>query len=132
MCVGTTNYVSILCGQPISVLVLRHLYWSVFINKGLLLWLRLLGRRLLFKFIFGGVTIVLANKSITTHGFTLLSLSVMISSLNDYWKPLLNRVGNLSLSILLHAPWDDWLHSIALPSRFFHLSVVGGKKDLVT
>ena len=40
----------------------------------------------------------LANKSITTHGFTSWSVSVMISSLNDYRKPLLNRAGSLSLA----------------------------------
>ena len=33
--------------------------------------------------IFGGVIIVLANKSIAMHSFTLLSVSVMILSLND-------------------------------------------------
>ena len=31
-----TNYVSAQCGQPISVLVLRHFYWSIFVNKSLL------------------------------------------------------------------------------------------------
>ena len=46
--------------------------------------LRLWGRYSLFKIIFGGVIIILANKSITTRNFTLLSVSVMISSLNDY------------------------------------------------
>ena len=46
--------------------------------------LRLRGRYSLFKIIFGGVIIVLPNKSITTCSFTLLSVSVMISSLNDY------------------------------------------------
>ena len=46
--------------------------------------LRLRGRYSLFKNIFGNVIIVLANKSITTRNFTLLSVSVMISSLNDY------------------------------------------------
>ena len=40
----------------------------------------------------------LANKSITTYGFTSWSVSVMISSLNDYRKPVLNRVGSLSLA----------------------------------
>ena len=40
--------------------------------------LRLQGRYSLFKIIFGGVIIVLANKSITTRSFTLLSVSVMI------------------------------------------------------
>ena len=39
----------------------------------------------------------LANKSITMHGFTSWSVSVMISSLNDYRKPFLNCVGRLSL-----------------------------------
>ena len=54
--------------------------------------------------IFVGVIIVLANKSIITNGFTLWSVSVMISSLNDYRKPLLNCVGSLSLSnITTHA-----------------------------
>ena len=33
----------------------------------------------------------LANKSIMTFGFTSCSVSVMISSLNDYRKPVLNR-----------------------------------------
>ena len=46
--------------------------------------LRLRGRYSLFKIIFGGVIIVLANKSITTCSFTLLSVSVMIGSLSDY------------------------------------------------
>ena len=31
-----TNYVSAQCGQPISVLVLRHFHWNVFVNKSLL------------------------------------------------------------------------------------------------
>ena len=34
--------------------------------------------------VFGGVMIVLANKSIMTHSFALLSVLVMISSLNYY------------------------------------------------
>ena len=34
-----TNYVSAQYGQPISVLVLRHFHWSVFVNKSLLFWL---------------------------------------------------------------------------------------------
>ena len=67
------------------------------------------GRYSLFKINFGGVIIVLANKSITTCSFTFLSISVMIPSLNDYWKLLLNRVGSLSRN-LLHKPWNDWLH----------------------
>ena len=41
--------------------------------------------------------IALVNKSITANGFTSWSVSVMISSLNDYKKPLLNYVGSLSL-----------------------------------
>ena len=40
----------------------------------------------------------LANKSIMMCGFTSWSVSVMISSLNDYRKPLLKDVGSLSLS----------------------------------
>ena len=40
----------------------------------------------------------LANKSITTNGFTSWSVSVMISSLNDYRKPVLNRADSLSLA----------------------------------
>ena len=40
--------------------------------------LRLRGRYSLSKIIFGGVIIVLANKSITTCSFILLSVSVMI------------------------------------------------------
>ena len=40
----------------------------------------------------------LANKSITTHGFTSWSVSVMISNLNDYRKPVFNRAGSLYLS----------------------------------
>ena len=52
--------------------------------------LRLRGRRLKVNIIFVGVIIALANKSITTNGFTSWSISVMISSLNDYRKPLLN------------------------------------------
>ena len=40
--------------------------------------LRLRGRYSLFKIIFGGVIIVLANKSITTCSLTLLSVTVMI------------------------------------------------------
>ena len=42
--------------------------------------------------------IALADESVTTNGFTSWSVSVMISSLNDYRKPLLNYVGSLSLS----------------------------------
>ena len=55
--------------------------------------LRLRGRRLKVNIIFVGVIIFLANKSITTNGFTSWSVSV-----NDYRKPLLNHVGSLSLS----------------------------------
>ena len=62
--------------------------------------LRLRGRRLKVNIIFVGVIIALANKSITTNGFTSWSVSVMISSLNDYRKQLLNYVGSLSLSII--------------------------------
>ena len=47
-------------------------------------YLRLQGRHSLFKIIFGGVIIVLGNKSITTRSFILLSVSVIILSLNDY------------------------------------------------
>ena len=56
--------------------------------------------------------IVLANKSITMHSFTLLSVSLMVSSLNDYWKPLLNHVGSLSLEIYytLHEMTDFTIH----------------------
>ena len=39
---------------------------------------RLRGRYSLFKIIFGGVIIVLANKSITTRSLTLLSVTVII------------------------------------------------------
>ena len=39
---------------------------------------------LLYKIVFGGVIIALANKSIATHSFTILSVPVMIFSLNDY------------------------------------------------
>ena len=66
--------------------------------------LSLQGRYLLLKIIFGGVIIVLTNESIMTYSFTLLSVSVIISSLNNYWKSLLNHVGNLSLSkFITHA-----------------------------
>ena len=61
------------------------------------IFLGLWGRYLLYKIIFGGVIIVLANKFIMTRSFTLLSVSVMMSSLSDYLKPLLNHVGSLSL-----------------------------------
>ena len=40
--------------------------------------LRLQGRYSVFKIIFGGLIIVLANKSITTRSLTLLSVSVII------------------------------------------------------
>ena len=61
--------------------------------------LRLRGRRLKVNIIFVGVIIALANESVTTNGFTSWLVSVMISSLNDYRKPLLNYVGSLSLLI---------------------------------
>ena len=35
LCIGIINYINILYGQPISVLALRHLYWSVFVDKSL-------------------------------------------------------------------------------------------------
>ena len=38
--VGNTNYVNTLCGQPISIFVLRHFYWSAFVNKKLVFWLK--------------------------------------------------------------------------------------------
>ena len=44
----------------------------------------------------------LANKSITTHGFTSWSVSVMISSINDYRKPVFNRAASLP-KITTHA-----------------------------
>ena len=59
---------------------------------------RLRGRRLKVNIIFEAVIIALANGFVTTNGFTSWSVSVMISSLNDYRKPLLNYVGTLSLS----------------------------------
>ena len=62
------------------------------------MFLRLRGRRLKLSVIFVGVIIALANESVTKNGFTSWSVSVMISSLNDYRKPLLNYVGSLSLS----------------------------------
>ena len=83
---------------------------KAFINVSSHSTLRLRGRCSLFKIVFGGVIIVLVNKSITTCNFTLLSVSVMISSPNDYWKPLLNCVGSLSFSKLLHTPWNDRLY----------------------
>ena len=49
-----------------------------FSDNKIVSYLRLRGRYSLFKFIFGGVIIVLANKSITTRSFILLSVSVMI------------------------------------------------------
>ena len=39
LCVDSTSYVNTLCGQPIIILILRHFYWSVFMNKELLFWL---------------------------------------------------------------------------------------------
>ena len=63
------------------------------------------------KIIFGGVIIVLANKSITMHNFTLLSVSVMISSLNDYWKLATFKSCRKPISQkLLHAPWNERLY----------------------
>ena len=79
-----------------------HLLFQLFgDHKSYFLGLRLRSRYSLFKITFGGMTIVLANKSIMMRSFSLLSVSVMISSLNDYWKPLLNRVGSLSLSKII-------------------------------
>ena len=46
--------------------------------EGILSCVKVTGWYSLFKIIFGGVIIVLANKSITTHSLTLLSVSVMI------------------------------------------------------
>ena len=54
--------------------------------------------RLILNNNFGGVVSVLVNESIMTHGFTSWSVSVIISSVNDYRKPVLNRVGSLSLA----------------------------------
>ena len=54
---------------------------------------------LILNIIFGGMINVLANKSIMIHGFTSWSVSVMISSLNDYYrKPVLNHVRSLFVS----------------------------------
>ena len=61
-------------------------------------YLRLWGRRLKVNIIFVDVNIALPSKFKTTNGFISWSVSVMISSLNDYRKPLLNYVGSLSLS----------------------------------
>ena len=41
--------------------------------------IKVMGYVLLIKIIFGRVIIVLANKAITMHSFTLLSVSLMIS-----------------------------------------------------
>ena len=62
------------------------------------MYLRLRGRRLKVNIIFVNVIIALVNRFVTTNGFTSWSVSVMISSLNDYRKPLLNYVRSLSLS----------------------------------
>ena len=71
------------------------------------------GTRLIVKIIFDDVINILANKSITTCGSTSWSVSAMISSLNDYRKPLLNCVGSLPLlkfttratEIIIHQKW---------------------------
>ena len=80
----------------VDLLLLQKLIsWNLITVYSSMHWqLRLQGRYSLFKI---GVIIALANKSINTCSFSLLSVSVMISNLNDYWKPLLNRVGSLSL-----------------------------------
>ena len=46
--------------------------------------IKVTGRLLSFKIIFDGIIIILPNKSIMMHRFTLLSVSEMISGLNDY------------------------------------------------
>ena len=43
-----------------------------------------MGRHLIYNIIFYGMINVLANKFVMTPGCTLRSISVMISSLNDY------------------------------------------------
>ena len=48
--------------------------------------------------------IVFSNKPITTHIFASWSISVMISSLNDYRKPLVNHVQSLSHALLNKMP----------------------------
>ena len=44
------------------------------------------------------MTIVLANKLIMMCSFSLLSVSVMISSLNDNWKPFFRK----------HIAWETY------------------------
>ena len=51
--------------------------------------------RLILNIIFGGMINVLSNKSIMTSGFTSFSVSLRNSSVNDYRKPLLNRMESL-------------------------------------
>ena len=51
--------------------------------------IKVTGRRLKVNIIFVGVIIALDNESVMTNGFTSWSVSVMISSLNDYKKSLL-------------------------------------------
>ena len=47
------------------------------------------------EYYFGGMINILSNKSIMTSGFTSFSVSVMNSSVNDYRKPLLNRMESI-------------------------------------
>ena len=63
----------------------------------------------------------LANKSIVTCGCTFngWSVSLMISSLSDYGKPLINHVGSISLSKFTTHNLNDQLHyssKIPIPS----------------
>ena len=51
-------------------------------------YVKVTGQALAIKYYFLVVVIILANKSITIDSFTLLLVSVMISSLNNYRKPL--------------------------------------------
>ena len=62
--------------QKVAVFITTTVTYAVVTNQGQLL--RLRGRYSLFKIILGGMSIVLANKFITTHSLTLLSVSVII------------------------------------------------------
>ena len=55
------------------------------------------------------MVLFLANKSIIIHSFTLLSVLLMISSLNIL-KANFKLCGKPISQNLLHAPWNDWLH----------------------
>ena len=111
--VNFSCFCMLLCSYQCQSRLTLVFWWNLlsppFISHMLTIILKLRGRQLLFKITFGGVIIVLANKSIMISSFTLLSVSVMISSLNDYFE-LCRKPISLKIYYTCHEMTDFTIH----------------------